>query len=369
MRSNKKASRVRPIHCFIPFVAMAGVFATIVTFSNTRAAVPPEQALRFCIDEEGFINYGLKRDENGNSYTDYEVHFTATINGEDAGEWDETRRAVGGHSQYGWSTWSCTDRSCTEITSGGLPEKIPSQSNADAALQKYCMARCIPDLDKACKLLDDAENKAKNVASEDPDLKTVKDDLKKNIEDIEKATCERKDVGKLLDTAIAKINEADPKQSPSDRTFPVFKAAADFKEASKLLGCAGPCPEGTREKTAAEERDIEEAKKDTENKIKENEDEISREEKKGNSTRKLSDKNLVLKKILSAWDQLKAASCVPPDLMTATGLYIRDKRNFPGLTGASCNVLCRDLMNWHRDLTGQDEPQKTVYQQCLAWCE
>lgn len=330
-------------------------------------------------------DFGHLQGPEGDEHTDYTVKFYMTVDGKEVKTWTEPVRAMGRRSWLGYDYNECFDFNCQENKSAQLPKNLPEKlaPKVERQLRKIC--ECQTDRKKACPAIDRAAEKAVSFIKADSPYKgksefgKFKNDLLEELNRVHRTICE--DDNKKAIVSLEKIIEdvealdtSEAAEGYENRYRYLFKTEEDLLALKEKIGCVNPCGKRTRKKTAADDEAIEEVKSHIKGQIKQIKDDILEESAKiepGGTTDKLNKLNgrlNRLQRLLGAWEQVKAATCVPDELMTNTRRYLRELQNSPGLTQDECNDLCSELGKWVRELTGENIHEETTNINCLELC-
>jgi hypothetical protein len=74
-----------------------------------------------------------------------------------------------------------------------------------------------------------------------------------------------------------------------------------------------------------------------------------------------------LQKMKGFWEQIKASSCLPPEVAQGLRAYVNERKNRMDTTD-ECNTLCDDTSAWIATLTGNQADQYFSMESCLAAC-
>lgn len=74
-----------------------------------------------------------------------------------------------------------------------------------------------------------------------------------------------------------------------------------------------------------------------------------------------------LQKMKGFWEQIKAASCLPPEVAQGLRSYVNERKNRMD-TSDECNTLCSDTADWIASMTGNQADQYFSMESCLAAC-
>jgi hypothetical protein len=209
------------------------------------------------------------------------------------------------------------------------------------------------------------------------DFAQFKKELANDLSEIRNALCgqDNKEASDKLEEVLEIVEGIDkPANSVSAKYVPLYEIERKLEEMNKMCTVKG-CADGTRPKTDEDNKKIDEATEQTKKHLAEakkiKDDLLEEAAKNGKKYGQLIDdinkKINYLTKILGAWNYIKAAICVPRELMSATKKYLYLKQHSIPDTG-QCNVACKFLGKWFADMTGGPAQQKFGTDECLALC-
>jgi hypothetical protein len=181
-----------------------------------------------------------------------------------------------------------------------------------------------------------------------------------------------------LDTLISEIQSLDASQAST--AAEVVSQARHFASADIALGqfhtgnCTAPpedpletCPPETQEIDPETNEALDQVVSGINDAIKQLIDETAELDRNSERASNLWGKIDKLQKAKGFWEQIKAASCLPPGIAQWLRVYVEEARSRQDTTD-TCNTLCRDTAAWIASMTGSSIHQWFSMESCLAAC-
>jgi hypothetical protein len=302
----------------------------------------------------------------------YHADYTASVTAE---------RIRGTFTQEGF-TWKYydADRSCEgkhldppfdKKLNFTLTRKALTTDELSAARRAGVACGC--DKEKACAGLAKAAQAAIEAASQPASsFGAVKESISSQLSQIRNQVCDNDAAIKQLDD-IAKSLDSLSGSSPRQAQQMKLAGISDDLDVLRVASCGqvskSDCASGEKKADSGDEKAAEFVKdkfKETLDKVKE----AAREMQDRGATipQQMKDQIKNLQKAVAFWSQIKAASCVPTDVLQ-TMQQVASDRNAEGHS-ENCPAMCSALRNWYQKLIGQSNSLqgKLFMEDCLARC-
>ncbi len=247
-----------------------------------------------------------------------------------------------------------------------------------------------PTCCKALASVEDAARKAMIDPPEPGNLGTWRSNLTAQLDKIRRGECSAKSGQTKLDALVTFVNSltyvdgSNPQYVRVTRRRMKFaRILIELDSIKTLYACVDPslggaskvktvCGPGTEPKTPIEDEPVDFTRKKIDDAIKDLQAEAKKIEGTGGPVAgqidKINGRMSKLKQAKGYWDQIKAASCLPPKVLQSMRQVANDLRTAGH--SANCLGMCNALAEWYEKLLGRDKSfeRKIFTDTCLANC-